>query len=412
MTSGAEGARPLEPDSMQRRRFATLALAPLLPGVAVAQGGATRRISVRARVPERTGTVYLTGNLPELGPWDPSKRAMDGLGAERRLGVDVPIGTTFEFKLSLGSWAREGLDASGQPTANFSVIADADREVTVEIPAFKADPRMFLADPAGGGVLGTLRHWHDVPSRHLRAARNVSVWLPPSYAESGQRRYPVLYMHDGQNLFDPRIASTGTDWGVDEAVVRSAAAGRMPEVIVVGVWSSADRLREYSPWHAGPAYGRFLIEELMPEVNAELRTLKGPRHTTVMGSSLGALISFDLARRHPQVFGAAGCVSTAFTLAEAHVTDGPRTSAQPLIVRDIARGLHFPRGPRLYFDHGTSSIYAGYEPVMAQVRQWLLRQGHREGRAFVARRIEGAEHNEAAWRARLDDVLAFLYRAR
>ena len=394
---------------MRRRQLCALALGPWLPGVAAAQGSSTRRITVRARVPETSGTVYLTGNLPELGPWDPAKRAMDGFGAERRLALDVPAGMSLEFKLTLGSWAREALDASGQPTPNFRVVADADREISVEVSAFKSDPRIFMADPAGGGVLGTLRYWHDVPSRHLRTTRHVSLWLPPSYANSGARRYPVLYMHDGQNLFDPRLASTGIDWGVDEAVVRSAAAGRMPEVIVVGVWNTADRMREYSPWHAGRAYGRFLIEELMREVNAELRTLKGPRHTTVMGSSMGGLVSFDLCRRHPEVFGAGACLSTS-PFADDWLEE--KFDAPPNLVRDIERGLRFPRGPRLYLDHGTAGGDELIAPMQAKVAVWLRGQGWHEGRDFVARRIEGAAHNETSWRARLDEVLTFLYRAR
>jgi enterochelin esterase-like enzyme len=372
---------------------------------------ATHRITIRARVPATSGPVYLTGNLPELGPWDPSRRTMDGLGPERRLTLDVPAGLVFEFKLTLGSWTRESLDAAGQAMPNFRVTADADRELAVDIVDFKKDARSYLSDPQGGGVLGTLTTWHDVPSRHLRRPRHVSLWTPPGY-DATRQRYPVLYLHDGQNLFDPRIANTGVDWGVDEAIVRNAAAGRMPPVIAVGVWSTADRMREYSPWHDGPAYARFLVEELMPEVNAELRTRTGPRHTTVLGSSLGGLISFDLARRHPDVFGAAGCMSSAFTLSQAHVSGQPQASKQPLILRDIERGLRFPRGPRLYFDHGTSGPYAGYEPVLAQVTRWLKRAGHREGRDFVARRFEGAEHNEAAWRGRLDEPLGFLYRGR
>jgi len=390
---------------MQRRDLCLLSLAPLAAGAA--HGQATRRITIRARVPERTGPVYLTGNLPELGPWDPSRRTMDGLGADRRLTLDVPAGLVFEFKLTLGSWARESLDAAGQAMQNFRVTADADREVTVEIVDFKKDPRSFLADPQGGGVLGTLTYWHDVPSRHLRRSRHVSIWTPPGFTKT--KRYPVLYMHDGQNLFDPRIANTGTDWGVDEAVVRGVAAGRVPELIVVGVWSTADRGPEYSPWHLGPAYARFLIEELMPEVNAEYSTRTGPMHTTVMGSSMGGLISFDLCRRHPKVFGAGGCVSTHFPFAAD--AKGDRSGQDtPWIERDIARGLRFPRGPRLYFDHGTAGLDASYAPVQAKVTQWLRDQGHREGSDFVVRRFEGADHNEAAWRARLDEPLAFLYR--
>ena len=147
--------------------------------------------------------------------------------------------------------------------------------------------------------------------------------------------------------------------------MRSAAAGHMPEVIVVAFWNTADRMREYSPWHWGPAYGRFLIEELMPEVNSEMRTRIGARHTTVMGSSLGGLISLDLCRRHPRVFDTAGCVSTAFELSEADVAGNPQASGQPLFLRDIERGLRFARGPR-----ACTSTMARREPTRAMRRCW------------------------------------------
>ena len=397
---------------MQRRTASTLALGALLGALsshADAQG-ATRRITVRARVPEGAGTVYLTGNLPELGPWNPSLRAMEGDGRERRLVLEVPAGLMFEFKLTLGSWAREGLGPSGTVLPNFRVVADGDREVEVEVVDFKKDPRLYMSDWQGSGVQGTLVYWHDVPSRHLRAARHVSLWLPPGFDRTSRRRYPVLYMHDGQNLFDPRIANTGVDWGVDEAVMRSVAAGRMPEVVVVGVWSTADRAREYSPWHWGPAYGRFLIEELMPEVRREVPTLAGPRHTAVMGSSMGGLISFDLCRRHPEVFGAGGCVAMHVTFSPAQIAGDFSGRGPTFIEGDLERGLRFPRGPRLWIDHGTLGIDAGYAPLQAKLAAWLRRQGWREGSDFVVKRYEGSDHNEAAWRARMDDVLAFLYR--
>jgi enterochelin esterase-like enzyme len=394
---------------MHRRTLALASLAALASRVAAQ---ATRRITIRARVPEKSGAVYIAGNLPELGPWDPAKRAMEGLGAERRITLDVPAGQTLEFKLTLGSWTREGLGPSGTVLPNFKVAADADREITVEIVDFKKDPRLYMSDTPGSGVLGTLTYWHDVPSRHLRASRHVGVWLPPSYGRRRSQRFPVLYMHDGQNLFDPRIANTGTDWGVDEAIVRSVAADRMPEAIVIGVWSTAERRSEYSPWHDGPAYGRFLVEELMPEVNAELRTLKGPRHNTVVGSSMGGLISFDLCRRYPQVFGAGGCVAMHVTFSPAQIAGDFSGQGPTYLETELERGLRFARGPRLWIDQGTLGIDAHYGPVQAKLATWLRGQGWREGSDFVVRRYEGSEHNEAAWRARMDDVLAFLYRGR
>lgn len=254
------------------------------------------------------------------------------------------------------------------------------------------------------GVLGRLEYWKNVPSQHLSLPRHVEIWLPPGYDENPQARYPVLYMHDGQNLFDPRIANTGVDWGVDEAIVRGMQTGQVDPAIVVGVWCTDLRGYEYSPWHMGPSYARFLIEELMPEVNRAYRTLDGPKHTLVMGSSMGGLISFWLCWKYPEVFGSAGCVSTHW------VWSGPRRDPNdtPLIERELAPGAPFPHGVRLYFDYGTRGIDAPYEPLQAQVSAWLVAQGLREGQDFVVHKFPGAEHNEAAWRARLDVPMTFL----
>jgi enterochelin esterase-like enzyme len=246
----------------------------------------------------------------------------------------------------------------------------------------------------------------------------VEVWIPPGYDDAPATRYPVLYMHDGQNLFDPRLASTGVDWGVDEAIVRLVARGAIPPVIVVGVWNTADRGPEYSPWHRAPQYARFLLEELMPRVNAEFRTLTGPGNTAVMGSSMGGLLSFYLVTHHPEVFGACGCVSTHFPFSERQVAEyfpgaaSGTPDSVPYILRDIERGVRVPAGVRYWFDYGTVGLDADYGPTHNRVRAWLRAQGLAEGRDFVIRPYPGADHNEASWRARLEDPLTFLFGAR
>ena len=175
-------------------------------------------------------------------------------------------------------------------------------------------PERYLDDLSGSGVEGTLIYWHDTPSAYLTETRHVLVWLPPGYADAPDKRYRVIYMSDGENLFDPRIASWGVDWGIDEAMMHGVANGDYEPAIVVGAWSTAERGPEYSPWHGAAEYSRFLIEELMPRVNAEFRTKTGPRNTFVMGSSMGGLLSYYLVRNHPDVFGACGCVSTHFRI--------------------------------------------------------------------------------------------------
>jgi predicted alpha/beta superfamily hydrolase len=383
---------------------------------ALGSSGACCEATIRARVPDGTGTVYLAGSLPDLGPWRPDGRAMAGEGRERSVRITAPPGTAFEYKFTLGSWDREALGPTGTVPPNQRLVFASDTQVIHEIADFKKDPREYIADWRGSGVRGRLVYWTDVASAHLGPKRHVEIWLPPGYDESPTTRYPVLYMHDGQNLFDPRIANTGIDWGVDEAVVRLAEQGTIPPVIVVGVWSTAERGPEYSPWHGAPAYARFLIEELMPRVNREFRTLADPANTAVMGSSMGGLLSFYLVTHHPEHFGACGCVSTHFPFSEKAVADYLRDPARttvpdtvPYIVRDIERGLRPPPGARYWFDYGGQGLDAGYGPTHDAVRAWLRGQGLVEGRDFVVRRYAEATHNEASWRARLDDPLTFLF---
>ncbi len=371
---------------------------------------------MRAAVPEGTGTLYLAGNLPSLGPWRPDGIAMAGTGRERAVQLTVPPGTTFEYKFTLGSWDREALGPAGTVPPNNRLEVDGDVEASHDIADFKKDPREYFADWRGSGVEGRLVYWTDVASAHLRPARHVEIWLPPGYDDAPAARYPVLYMHDGQNLFDPRMANTGVDWGVDEAVVRLVQRRVIPPIIVVGVWSTAERGPEYSPWQGAPDYARFLIEELMPRVNAEFRTMTGPGNTAVMGSSMGGLLSFYLVTYHPEVFGVCGCVSTHFPLSQAMVqqafpgvTPVEHPDTVPYIIRDIEAGSAVPPGTRYWFDYGSEGLDASYGPSHDAVRAWLLGQGLVEGRDFVIRRYERATHNEASWRARLDDPLTFLF---
>jgi enterochelin esterase-like enzyme len=183
--------------------------------------------------------------------------------------------------------------------------------------------------------------------------------------------------------------------------------GKLPALIVVGIWCTDQRLREYSPWHDGTNYARFLIEELMPQVNQKFRTRSGPQHTAVMGSSMGGLISFWLCWKHPEVFGRGGCLSSALMWNERFLS--PTGAVQPLLEREIIAGAKFPRGPRLYFDYGTREGSDAFAKMNEQLSDWLTEQGWNSGADFVVRKIEGAEHNEAAWRARLDEPLLFLF---
>jgi enterochelin esterase-like enzyme len=375
-------------------------------------------VNITITVPDDTSEVFLAGNVPELGPWSPVFYAMQGSGNERSAELLVPEGTELEYKFTLGSWDREAVDAAGAALSNFRLSVDGDRQVHHEIRGFKPDPIVFIEDWRGSGVQGTLVYWTDVSSEFLGPARHVSIWLPPGYDQGRDVGYPVLYMHDGKALFDPRLGggAHGNIWDVDDAIMRLVEQEKIPPLIVVGVWNSEERITEYSPWHDAPNYARFLIEELMPRVNADFNTATGPEATAVMGSSMGGLLSYYLVTYQPDVFGSCGCVSSAFILSEALTANWVPTLQQkkqldetPYIVRDIEAGLEVPEGVRYWFDHGTVGGDAGYDIPHRKVRAWLLEQGLEEGDDFVIRVYEGADHNEAAWRDRLEDPLLFLY---
>ncbi len=272
--------------------------------------------------------------------------------------------------------------------------------------------------PMPEGVTGTLKTVERFESRFVDP-RRVDVWLPPSYGSDPARRYPVLYMHDGQNLFDPALSYIGVDWGLDEAITRLSVEGRVREAIVFGVWNTPKRFQEYMPARAlseaaalpdawpdmawmrpqeilSDRYLRFLVEELKPWVDANHATLAGREDTVVMGSSMGALISLYAAAEFPQVFGSAGAVSVHWPLG-----DG-------IVAEYLARHLP-PRGTsRLYFDYGDATLDTGYAPYQRRVDAMLRAAGWREGEEFLSRGFSGAEHSERAWRARVGVPLEFL----
>ncbi len=373
----------------------------------------TVHLQITAQVPEGTPAVYLAGNLDALGPWRPDGLRMEGSGTERTAEVEVPTGYTFEYKFTLGTWPRQAVDADGNNLPNYRTVAtNENASITQTVTDFAPDPITYLEDWQGSGVQGQLVYWSDVASAHLEAPRHVGIWLPPDYDANADTSYRVLYMHDGQNLFDPRLSGGSIDWGVDEAMMQGVEAGLFEPAIVVGVFNSDRRLQEYSPWHDAPKYASFLLEELMPRVNAEFRTLTGPEHTFVMGSSMGGLLSFYLVKNHPDVFGACGCVSSHFILSDAvytqYTTNTTGGDPTPYLLQDIAAGDQMPSSVRAFFDYGTVGLDSLYAPQHEALHTWLLDQDLTEGRDFIVRVYEGADHNEASWRARMDDQLAWL----
>lgn len=272
---------------------------------------------------------------------------------------------------------------------------------------------------------------HEAMASEHAKARNVSVWLPPGY-DASDARYPVLYMHDGQNLFDAATANFG-EWGVDEHLDRLIAGGQVRAPIVVGVWNTDLRLREYLPSdliaalpadmrdevqaiYGGPplsdGYLRFLTDELKPFVDRTYRTLTGPQDTTISGSSMGGLISLQAVMKRPDVFSAAACLSTHWPLKVEGLEPGPALDAwrERLVTAwtgVIAAGLPPVGAHRFYFDRGDETLDQFYGQFQTRIDRVFRDAGYGPGR-FQSLLFPGAQHNEASWNGRLDVPLTFL----
>jgi hypothetical protein len=270
--------------------------------------------------------------------------------------------------------------------------------------------------------------------------RPVAVWLPPRYDRERSRRCRVLYMHDGQNLFDSRTAFGGVPWGVDEALAALIALGDAAPTIVVAVGNTAQRWYEYAPEAAlralpadvraaadaeyplagadlsADAYVRFLADELKPQIDQRFRTLPSRANTFVMGSSMGGLASLYALCRRPDVFGGAACMSTHWPVTRiAGIHDNP--GAPPMIALSAAVlgwfDANLPRAgaQRLYFDHGTQGLDRLYAPYQSRMDAIGAGKGYASGKDWLSKAAPGADHNEAAWNARLPAALSFLLKA-
>jgi predicted alpha/beta superfamily hydrolase len=250
-----------------------------------------------------------------------------------------------------------------------------------------------------------LRLHHQFASTFLPTCRNVIVSLPPGY-HSSSASYPVLYLQDGQNLFDPDTSFVkGTSWDVQTTSDRLIREGAIQPLIVVGVYNTGvDRLEEYTPMRdpklgGGTAseYARLIIEELKPWIDRHYRTLDGPSHTGIGGSSLGGLVSLYLGLSHPEVFGRLAVLSPSVWWAKGGM------------LQFVRRSRPDPR-PRIWVDMGLAE---GPRMVAKcdELARLLERRGWRYGVDLTYMRVPDARHEEAAWARRVDPFLRFLFPA-
>ncbi|TSA27217.1 MAG: histidine kinase [Ignavibacteriales bacterium] len=332
-----------------------------------------------------TSKIYVAGNIEELGDWQPDKVLLDNEGNTIwSKKFEIVKSSRLEYKFTKGSWATEALGNDSSVPQNSILVANRDTTVSVTILNWR-DKFNFKVK---GQITGTVKYHKNFVLPGLRA-RDIFVWLPPDYETNIKKHYPVFYMHDGQNLVDPKTSNTFIDWQIDETADSLIRAGEVGPFIIVGINNTDDRETEYSNTPLGKLYMKLIVEQIKPFFDKKYRTLPEAKHTAVGGSSMGGLISFICAWDYPNVFSKAACFSPAFLFRDF----------------DYTKIIQEDKSPKkkllIYIDNGGAGLETVLQPGVDKMIEVLKKKGYKEGKDLFIFIDKNAEHNEAAWAKRV-----------
>jgi predicted alpha/beta superfamily hydrolase len=336
--------------------------------------------------------IYISGNQPEFGNWNPGAVPLNKIDDSTWTNIfTFDKNTNLEFKFTKGSWDNEALNDDGSIPVNRTFTVVNDTSLIIRINRWK-DSRSHIS----GQITGEVKYHKNFKGKNI-LPRDIIVWLPPSYDSLTQKRYPVLYMQDGQNIFDPATSSFGADWRVDEVADSLIKSKALKEIIIVGIYNTYQRRSEYAENDTGYAYMKFIVSELKPFIDLTYRTLPDRMNTAVAGSSLGGLISFLLVWNYPDIFSGAACLSPAFKISNIDV------------VSDVENYAGVKKPIKIYIDIGGAGLEEMLQPGVNAMLSALKDKGYKEEEDLYYFRDKNAEHNEKAWAKRDWRFLEFLF---
>lgn len=380
---------------------------------------AAENLIITVNVPKSTPAgdkIYITGGHEIMGNWKAAGAELIKISEYiYRFGARLDKNCEIDFKFTRGDFGKVEKDARGHEIPNrklFFNFEAGENKIDCTVESW-ADAHSGAesgntggASPKPPAVTGDYEFIKKFKSKILANERDIIVLLPPSYkaetAENKLKRYPVLYMHDGNNLFDPNTSFQGVDWGVDEACARLYKTGAIKEIIVVAVYNNAARMDEYTPFKdekhgggRGDKYIEFLTEELMPHINSHYRTLDGAENTAVGGSSLGGLISLYAGVRRADKFGKIIVMSPSIWWANGE------------IINYIKKTKIDTAKTAIWMDMGGAEGDEGikYTRLMNEV----LKDKFDGAKNYSYKEFDGAPHNETAWSARIEHPLIFIF---
>ncbi|MEM9295149.1 MAG: alpha/beta hydrolase-fold protein [Planctomycetota bacterium] len=272
---------------------------------ALAEAKQTVPVTFVITVPEGTPAnqrLYLSGSTATLGSWEadgvPLQANDDGTHSVQ---IDLVNNVEYEYKVTRGQWNTVEQAAGDQELANRTVKAAEAETVAISVAEWVDKGQV---DPTVTTRTGTFREHPKQPGAGLELPRDLVVWLPPGYESDDERRYPVIYVQDAQNLFDVADSYQGYEWRLDETAHDMILAGETGPFILVGLGNTEQRTEEFDPTTAkAKAYAAFVVDKAKPLIDATYRTRTGPAHTALVGAGMGAVINFHIVESHPGVFG-------------------------------------------------------------------------------------------------------------
>ena len=361
--------------------------------IAFSQETTTVELIVYTHLPDDSSAVYVTGNNPIIGNWDPGFYRLDQKNDSTwQTKIDLPVNTKLEFKFTLGNWKSEALDDYKTVPKNNSLKVLSDTTLKFSISFWKDEKEKNTF----GQITGDVKY-HHLLSKFGILPRDIIVWLPPGYEKNNERRYPVLYMQDGQNIFDPSTSSFGVDWQLDENADTLIRQGLIEPIIIVGIYNTRFRSSEYGINDTSLAYKKFVVKELKPFIDSTYRTKPQGDFNAVAGSSLGGLIAFELAWENPDIFSKCACISPAFNISRFNYI--PFVQNQDSAKKQI----------QIYIDLGGKGVDTLLLPGADEMISALKEKGYKEGIDLYYKFFPGANHFEKDWSERVWRILIYLF---
>ena len=328
-------------------------------------------------------TIFIAGSFNIWNPYDNRYKFKVTNSESPFLDLQLPAGN-YEYKFTRGGWTKVETTKDGKDVGNRTLTVTKDTVINISINGWSDD---FKTDAVArkhtsSSHVSILDSAFNMPQ--LNRARRIWIYLPADYATT-KKRFPVLYMHDGQNLFDEATSGFG-EWGVDECLDSLFKQGKK-ECIVIGIENGTKRMNEYNPYEfkpygngEGDKYVEFLVKTLKPFIDKNFRTLSNKKNTFIAGSSMGGLISLYAVIKYPSVFGGAGIFSPAFQTAPALEND----------INNMPKKIN----SRLYFYAGgkeSDSMIPNMQKIEADIKSISSSK-------IYERTDADAKHNEASWR--------------